>query len=115
GGRCRRRSRTAGRAGGGGMISRIPLAALGFLLLIAPAEAQRAKPAPQPAAPATTQAIAASDEPDLAFGAFQRGLYLTAFREATKRVEDKGDIKAMTLLAELYADGLGVASDDKKA
>ena len=27
------------------------------------------------------------DEPDVAYGAFQRGLYLTAFREATRRVE----------------------------
>ena len=35
-------------------------------------------------------------------------MYLTAFAEATKRIEEKSDIKAMTLLAELYADGLGV-------
>ena len=47
--------------------------------------------------------------------AFQRGQYLTAFKEATRRVEEKNDPKAMTLLGELYADGLGVANDDKKA
>ena len=54
-------------------------------------------------------------EPDLAYGAFQRGHYITAFREATRRVEEKDDPKAMTLLGELYADGLGVPNDDKKA
>ena len=47
--------------------------------------------------------------------AFQRGQYVTAFREATRRVEEKSDPKAMTLLGELYADGLGVANDDRKA
>ena len=52
---------------------------------------------------------------DLAFGAFQRGFYLTAFREATKRVEQKNDPKAMTLLGELYADGSACRNDDKKA
>ena len=50
-----------------------------------------------------------SDEPDVAYGAYQRGHYVTAFREATRRVEEKNDPKAMTLLGELYADGLGVA------
>ena len=52
---------------------------------------------------------------DLAFGAFQRGYYLTAFNEATKRVDEKQDPKAMTLLAELYANGFGVKQDDAKA
>ena len=52
---------------------------------------------------------------DLAYGAFQRGLYLSAFREATRRIEQKNDLKAMTFLGELYADGLGVPNDDKKA
>ena len=46
---------------------------------------------------------------------YQRGHYVTAFKEATRRVEEKSDPKAMTLLGELYADGLGVANDDKKA
>ena len=58
---------------------------------------------------------AARGEPDLAFGAFQRGFYLTAFGIATRRVEEKGDVKAMTLLGELYAHGFGVSRDDKKA
>ncbi len=51
---------------------------------------------------------------DHAYGAFQRGYYLTAFALATQRVE-KGDAKAMTLLGELHANGLGVPRDDRKA
>lgn len=55
-------------------------------------------------------------EPDLAYGAYQRGLYLTAFREATLRLEtNKNDAAAMTLLGELYNQGLGVPLDPKKA
>ena len=53
--------------------------------------------------------------PTLRFGAYQRGFYLTAFSIATRRVEEKGDVKAMTLLGELYANGFGVGRDDKKA
>ena len=33
--------------------------------------------------------VPASAEPDVAYGAFQRGFYLTAFREATRRVEER--------------------------
>ena len=35
--------------------------------------------------------------------------------EATQRMEEKSDPKAMTLLAELYANGLGVSTNDAKA
>ncbi|MCP8940160.1 SEL1-like repeat protein [Alsobacter sp. SYSU M60028] len=53
---------------------------------------------------------------DLAYGAFQRGLYLTAFREASKRIEtDPSDGAAMTLIGELYANGYGVRQDWTKA
>jgi TPR repeat protein len=88
---------------------RFPGIGLAAALLASSAMAQP-KPAPAPA-----PAPAAAAEPDLAYGAFQRGYFLTAFREATKRVDEKGDPKAMTLLGELYADGLGVPNDDKKA
>jgi uncharacterized protein len=54
-------------------------------------------------------------EPDLAFGAFQTGRYLTAFGIATNRVELRKDPKSMTLLGELYAGGLGVPQNDAKA
>jgi uncharacterized protein len=58
---------------------------------------------------------AAAAEPDLAFGAFQTGRYLTAFGIATNRVELRKDPKSMTLLGELYAGGLGVPQNDAKA
>lgn len=46
---------------------------------------------------------------DLAFGAYQRGFYLSAFEEATKRLsKNKNDAAAMTLIAEIYRDGHGV-------
>ncbi len=82
-----------------------------------------AAPATKPAgaAPAPAQAAASNSppahgarEPDLAYGAYQRGYFLTAFLEAMKRA-DKGDSRAMTLLGELYSNGLGVPLDDVKA
>ncbi len=56
----------------------------------------------------------AKAEPDLAFGAYQRGMYLTAFQLALPRAE-AGDPAAQTLIAELYDQGKGVAKDTKKA
>ena len=44
----------------------------------------------------------------LAYTAFQRGHYKTALTIATERVEKNDDVKAMALLGELYASGLGV-------
>ena len=52
--------------------------------------------------------------PDYAFGAYQRGMYLTAFNHALPRAE-AGDAAAQTLIAELYDQGKGVARDSKKA
>ncbi|TKT75382.1 tetratricopeptide repeat protein [Aquamicrobium sp. LC103] len=51
---------------------------------------------------------------DDAYGAFQRGLYLTALHFATPRAE-AGDAAAQTLIAEIYSRGLGVRRDDAKA
>ena len=56
-----------------------------------------------------------ADDPNAAYAAFQRGFYLTAFGLATHRAEDKADPKAMALLGELYAGGLGVPQNDVKA
>src|SRR5580704_8405952 len=124
----------AGRAGAVTAVARrlaIVLAALAAAILPLPASAQnppapaapKAQPVkPKPAAPSTPAPAAApalatnnGRPPDLAFGAFQRGYYITAFALATKNVDDKADPKAMTLLGELYANGLGVPQDDKKA
>ncbi|GAC1340775.1 MAG: tetratricopeptide repeat protein [Beijerinckiaceae bacterium] len=54
--------------------------------------------------------------PDLAFGAYQRGYYVTALREAMNRVQanDK-DAPAMTLIGELYSQGLTVRRDPAEA
>lgn len=67
-------------------------------------------------APALAQPNAPAKEPtlDTAFGAYQRGFFLTAFKEASD-LAAKNDPQAITLLAELYANGLGVGRDDNKA
>jgi TPR repeat protein len=82
------------------------------------APAQVTKPAaaaPAPAQPAASQPARGGREPDLAYGAYQRGYFVTAFVEAMKRA-DKGDVRAMTLLGELYScQFCGVPLDDVKA
>lgn len=52
--------------------------------------------------------------PDYAYGAFQRGWFLTAFSFALERAE-KGDSVAQTLLGVLLSRGLGVKEDLKAA
>jgi len=51
---------------------------------------------------------------DAAYGAFQRGLYKTAYNLALPRAE-KGDAAAQTLIAELLTRGLGVPADPEAA
>ena len=87
-----------------------PLVAVFAAMLAIPAAAQTKKPASPLAIPETP----VNPNVDVAFGAFQRGYYMTAFNEAAKRAQQK-DTKAMTLLGELYAQGLGVGRDDSKA
>ncbi|OLP53583.1 enhanced entry protein [Rhizobium rhizosphaerae] len=53
-------------------------------------------------------------KPDEAYGAFQRGYYLTAMELALPRAQ-KGDAAAQTLVAEIFANGLGVARNTKNA
>jgi len=53
-------------------------------------------------------------EPDDAYGAFQRGLYKTAYNLALPRAE-KGDGPAQALVAEIVSRGLGVPADAKAA
>ena len=60
--------------------------------------------------------LAPGVQPDLAFGAFQRGYYLTALRQAMKRIEaDSNDAPAMALMGELYRDGLGLRRNLEEA
>ena len=91
---------------------RSTIVALFAIVLAAPALAQ-SKKTPPPNPPAIPN-NAANPDVDIAFGAYQRGFYLTALAEATKRAQQK-DTQAMTLLGELYAQGLGVGRDDSKA
>ena len=59
----------------------------------------------------SVEAARLAPEPDLAYGAYQRGLYLTAVREATARLDrDPDDAAAMTLLGEIHNQGLGIAA-----
>ena len=86
------------------------------LALAAPVLAQTPKKAAPAKPPAATGAAGNSDDGklDIAYGTYQRGLYLTALAEASKRAQ-QNDPAAMTLLGELYAQGQGVARDDGKA
>ena len=63
-----------------------------------------ATPAPSPSP------TAAFEDPnvDIVYGAYQRGLYKTAYDLAITRAQYNGDAKAMTMLGELYANGLGI-------
>lgn len=61
-------------------------------------------------------AATAAREPDLAYGAYQRGSYVTALREANARVQrDPRDAAALTLLGELTNQGLAIRQDPAKA
>lgn len=51
---------------------------------------------------------------DFAYGAFQRGYYLTALQIATSEAED-GDAAAQTLLGVIYDTGSGIPQDEQKA
>ena len=103
--------------------------ALCLMLVPAIATAQSLKTAPQlaPSAPAALQnGLMPMFQPerlpdtkgpnkpnaDLAYGAYQRGYFRTAFQEAMKRIEkNKNDAAAMTLVAEIYRDGAGIKRD----
>lgn len=110
-----------------------------FLLLSVPALAvAQDKPAPQkpfdPPFDSSTRKVTMPDptklptscptpaEPyikvpvDLAFGAYQRGLYVTAMQEAMKRLQtNANDAPAMALVGELYRDGLSVKQSQEEA
>jgi TPR repeat protein len=66
------------------------------------------------ASPALAQPAKPAAKVDIAFGAYQRGHFLTALKEANE-LAAKNDPQAMTLIAEIYANGLGVGRDDAKA
>jgi TPR repeat protein len=97
--------------------TRIAVVAL-LLVAWAPGGPAAATEGPRPGSPAAAGDVQPSrfgDKPvDAAYGAFQRGLYLTALNLARPRAEE-GDHAAQTLIAEIYARGLGVPRDPVKA
>jgi TPR repeat protein len=60
------------------------------------------------------EVFGSGEKVDQAYGAFQRGFYLTALELALPRAE-KQDAKAQTLIAEIYAQGLGVPQSQERA
>jgi len=62
----------------------------------------------------TTAGERSAITPDYAYGAFQRGYFLTAFARALDRATE-GDAAAQTLLGELLSRGLGVRQDIEAA
>ncbi|MDW6021920.1 tetratricopeptide repeat protein [Mesorhizobium sp. BAC0120] len=53
-------------------------------------------------------------QPDAAYGAYQRGLYVTAYNFALRRAKD-GDAAAQTLVAEILSRGLGLPRNPVEA
>ena len=97
-------------------------AVLGALLggLAGSAHAQNAAtPLPSPTSPEMTRfdaQVRYGQGRDEAYGAYQRGFFITALRQATARLEnDPKDAAAMTLLGELHSQGLGLPQDFAKA
>lgn len=102
----------------GRSVARFAVCGVALCLMVASAAAQGSeREAVKSAPPAASDASSTSPEPagpppDLAYGAFQRGLFLTALEEALKRVKlNPDDAPAMTLLGELYRDGVSVRRD----
>lgn len=99
------------------MFARRP--ALVLLMLLAASSVNASGDATPPAAGAASETSPAADRfggppADAAYGAFQRGLYMTALNLAMPRAE-AGDAAAQTLVAEILSRGLGVARDEAKA
>jgi TPR repeat protein len=72
-----------------------------------PQPATTAEPPPLPSADSIDPSRFGARQPDEAYGAYQRGLYKTAYNLALVRA-NKGDAAAETLVAEILSRGLGV-------
>ena len=72
----------------------------------------KSRPSLPPALPPRADGV----QPDLAFGAYQRGNFLYALLEAERRLDaNSKDAAAMTLIGEIYHDGAAVVGDDREA
>jgi TPR repeat protein len=73
-------------------------------------------PAAGGALPTPSPSPISSQAPDIAFGAYQRGFYQTALREAMRRIAaNPHDGPAMTLIGEIYKEGVSVKQDPAEA
>lgn len=79
-----------------------------------PQPATTAEPGPLPSADAINPERFGAKPADAAYGAFQRGLYKTAYDLALVRAKN-GDPAAQVLVAEILSRGLGVKLDDAAA
>ena len=105
------------------IVRRLAPLLMPLLLIFLAASSANAAGDAAPAAGATVE-VAPKTPPDIdrfggppadaAYGAFQRGLYMTALNLAMPRAE-AGDAAAQTLVAEILSRGLGVARDEAKA
>lgn len=81
-----------------------------------PSPSSRVKAVAIPAQPARPPLEATlANDPNAPFAAYQRGNYLEAKQLAELRAEKNKDTRAMTLLGELYSEGIGVPADPKKS
>ena len=97
------------------MPSPVRCLVVAFALLAATSTLAQNKDAKEKNAVEKQEPAASEPNADPAFGAFQRGHYLTAYVEATRLIEANKDPKAMTLVGEILANGLGVKPDEKRA
>jgi TPR repeat protein len=82
----------------------------------APAPLPGASPAPRDSLPPGLPPRADGVPADFAFGAYQRGNFLYALREAERRLDGNAkDTAAMTLIGEIYRDGAAVPRSDAEA
>lgn len=99
-------------------MSRFWVAAFGFVIGLAPGLATNASAQTSGGVfgGVQTPSGVVTPEPDLAFGAFQRGYFATALKEAMTRVDkDRHDGAALALIGEIYAQGLAVRRDPVEA
>jgi len=88
-----------------------PILASAFCLILFTAQAIAEEETPQTKAEDKSATAAVADE---AYGAYQRGQYLTAFKLALDRAEN-GDAAAQTLIAIMYEKGQGVKQNLEEA
>lgn len=86
----------------------------GLGLAAAPAGAQDAVKQPNIGGPVVDLEAEKNPTPETAFSAFQRGLYISARKQATILAE-KGDMHAQTLLGLIYQNGVGVSRNQAEA